>query len=113
MNIDCRLVTYGTLAPGRPNHHHVASLQGRWLTGTIKGVLVNKGWGSEMGYPAFVPDEHGEEIAVHLLESPDLPKQWAYLDAFEGEEYRRYEVLVTTAEGTVEAWIYAADQTKD
>jgi len=29
-----RLATYGTLAPGRPNHHHLDGLDGRWFDGT-------------------------------------------------------------------------------
>jgi gamma-glutamylcyclotransferase (GGCT)/AIG2-like uncharacterized protein YtfP len=106
MDLDCRLATYGTLAPGRPNHHQLADLAGRWTTGIIRGHLVARGWGAALGYPAFVPDAQGEAIEVHLLESPDLPGHWARLDAFEGEEYRRKPVTVETAQGPCEAWIY-------
>ena len=31
MNAECRLVAYGTLASGRPNHHQLDGLNGRWL----------------------------------------------------------------------------------
>ena len=31
MKADHRLAVYGSLAPGRPNHHHVAALGGRWF----------------------------------------------------------------------------------
>jgi gamma-glutamylcyclotransferase (GGCT)/AIG2-like uncharacterized protein YtfP len=35
------------------------------------------------------------------------------LDAFEGPGYRRVAVEVETAEGTVQAWLYAAAQPSD
>lgn len=106
MAIDHRLATYGTLAPGRVNHHQLAGLTGLWTTGTIRGRLIETGWGAALGYPALVLDEAGDTIQVHLFTSADLPGHWARLDAFEGAEYRRGEVLVETPEGAVAAWIY-------
>lgn len=106
MNIDNRLATYGTLAPGRPNHHHLADLQGHWQDGFVIGTLVEKGWGATLGYPALVLDDAGDQIGVHLFESIDLPDHWSRLDAFEGIEYRRAKVQVETDNGPVEAWIY-------
>lgn len=106
MSIDQRLATYGTLAPGRPNHHHLADLEGRWLIGKVRGNLVPRGWGAALGYPALVPAEDGDEIEVHLFLSPDLPDHWERLDAFEGAEYRRTRIEVQTPEGPLEAWIY-------
>lgn len=108
MSIDHRLATYGTLAPGRVNHHQLADLAGTWSTGTIRGRLIETGWGAALGYPALVLDEGGEAIEVHLFTSADLPAHWDRLDAFEGAEYRRGEVVVETAEGRVAAWIYMA-----
>lgn len=108
MTIDHRLATYGTLAPGRVNHHHLADLAGSWTIGTIRGRLIETGWGAALGYPALVLDGAGEAIEVHLFTSADLPAHWDRLDAFEGAEYRRGEVLVETAEGRVAAWIYMA-----
>ena len=108
MIIDHRLATYGTLAPGRVNHHQLADLAGEWTTGSIRGRLVETGWGAALGYPALVLDPDGDAIAVHLFVSTDLPAHWARLDAFEGKEYRRGEVLVETAAGCVPAWIYLA-----
>lgn len=106
MTIDERLATYGTLAPGRPNHHHLADLEGKWLTGTVRGNLVQRGWGAELGYPALIPADDGDEIEVHLFLSPDLPQHWERLDAFEGAEYRRTPICVQTDTGPMEAWIY-------
>lgn len=102
-----RLATYGTLAPGRVNHHQLAGLAGRWLEGTVRGRRVAAGWGADLGFPGLIPDPAGEAIAVHLFESPDLPGHWARLDAFEGPGYRRTEVVVRTALGDLDAFIYA------
>ena len=54
-----RLATYGTLAPGRPNHHQLDGLEGRWLKGHVNGMLVEAGWGASLGYPALVLDPAG------------------------------------------------------
>jgi gamma-glutamylcyclotransferase (GGCT)/AIG2-like uncharacterized protein YtfP len=108
MTFDHCLATYGTLAPGRANHHQLAELAGTWTTGTIRGRLIETGWGAALGYPALVLEEDGEVIAVHLFTSADLPAHWDRLDAFEGAEYRRGEVLVETDAGLVPAWIYLA-----
>jgi len=43
---DTRLATYGTLAPGRPNHGQLTGLSGRWLVGHVRGSLVQAGWGT-------------------------------------------------------------------
>lgn len=106
MTTDHRLATYGTLAPGRPNHYQLAGLRGRWLKGIVRGRLVAEGWGAALGYPALVLDPAGDPVEVHLFESPDLPLHWARLDAFEGDGYRRAAVGVETPEGILEAWIY-------
>lgn len=106
MNIDECLATYGTLAPGRANHHHLSNLGGRWLTGKVRGNLVQRGWGAEFGYPALIPADDGDEIEVYLFLSPDLPQHWKRLDEFEGAEYRRARIRVETDTGLVEAWIY-------
>lgn len=102
-----RLATYGTLAPGRPNHHQLDGLSGRWLKGTINGRLVEAGWGAALGYPALILDPAGPAVEVWLFESPDLPHHWPRLDRFEGAAYRRVATSVGTSEGPVSAWIYA------
>ncbi len=52
-DLDEHLVVYGTLAPGRPNHHVVADIAGRWFTGWVEGDLHDHGWGAADGYPAM------------------------------------------------------------
>lgn len=101
-----RLASYGTLAPGRVNHHQLAGLEGRWRQGTVRGKLVAKGWGADLGYPALILHSQGPLVEVFLFESPDLPDHWPRLDAFEGAGYRRVVTQVTTAEGDLDACIY-------
>jgi hypothetical protein len=58
------LAVYGTLAPGRPNHHVVAPLGGTWTAGTVEGDLFAEGWGATLGHPAFRPRAGGPAVAV-------------------------------------------------
>ncbi len=85
------LIVYGTLAPDAPNHKVVEHIKGNWEQGIVKGCLLKEGWGADMGYWGFqhVPVEQQEEIPVFVLFSDELPPNWAYLDNFEGEEYKR------------------------
>lgn len=106
LGADGRLATYGTLVPGQINAHQLDGLSGRWLTGTVHGRLIEDGWGAAHGCPGIRLDPVGNEVAVHVFESADLPQHWARLDAFEGESYRRVSVTVETPEGALAASIY-------
>jgi len=101
-----RLATYGSLAPGRPNHVHVAGLRGRWFPGQVRGRLVEAGWGFALGYPGMILDPDGPAIDGQVLESADLPAQWSRLDDFEGSAYQRVVASVGTATGAVDAYLY-------
>ena len=103
---DHRLVTYGTLAPGRVNHGQLAELNGHWSTGKIRGRLMDEGWGAALGCPGIVLDPQGEAVDVHIFESADLPGFWPHLDEFEGEGYQRVIVQVETESGFVDGQIY-------
>lgn len=103
---EARLAVYGTLAPGRSNHHQLAGLKGRWRKGTVRGRLFPSGWGAALGYPGLVLDERGEVVEVQLFESPDLPAHWQRLDEFEGTGYQRVTVAVALAEEMLPACIY-------
>ena len=92
------LAVYGTLAPGRPNHHVVAPLGGEWTEGLIEGDLLPLGWGADLGYPGFRPRAGGDAIAVQVLTAPLLARAWPNLDRFEGPGYRRILVPVFKAE---------------
>ena len=103
---DTRLAVYGTLAPGRVNHHQISALAGNWQRGTVKGRLFASGWGAVLGFPGLILDPLGQSVEVHLFESADLPMHWARLDEFEGGGYRRLVTTVNTADGERSAWIY-------
>ena len=70
-------------------------------------ALVQQGWGAALGYPALILDPEGRAIEVQIFESPDLPSHWPRLDDFEGPGYQRVAVPVETADGCLEASIYA------
>lgn len=108
---DTRLATYGTLAPGRPNHGQLTGLSGRWLVGQVRGSLVQGGWGAELGFPGLILDADGPLVEVDVFESSTLPSHWQRLDAFEGAGYRRVTVDVSTAEGVLPASIYVLAET--
>ena len=108
-----RLATYGSLAPGRVNHGHVAELRGRWFPGQVRGRLTAVGWGAALGFPALVLDAQGAAIDVEVLESDELPVHWGRLDDFEGAAYERVLTAAHTATGDVEVSVYvlSADDT--
>lgn len=101
-----RLATYGSLAPGKPNHHHLHGLDGRWFPGHVHGRLVDAGWGSALGFPGLAVDPDGGRVGVHVFESRDLPAHWTRLDEFEGPQYERVVAPVHTPGGPVDACIY-------
>lgn len=101
-----RLATYGSLAPGRPNHDQLQALDGRWLAGHVVGRMVVAGWGAELGFPALVLDPAGSQVDVDVFESAGLPALWPRLDEFEGSGYERVTTTVHTPTGDVEASIY-------
>lgn len=103
-----RLFIYGTLGPGRPNEHIMQRIGGTWKAGSIKGRIIKKGWGAEMGFPGLVVDEAGEDIKGHVFVSANLPQHWQFLDDFKGVEYQRTLTTVKLTEGgTTEAFVYA------
>jgi gamma-glutamylcyclotransferase (GGCT)/AIG2-like uncharacterized protein YtfP len=99
---ETRLAAYGTLGPGKPNHHQLAALKGEWSRGRVRGKLLEAGWGASLGYPGLVLDRDGAELDVELFQSEDLPEHWVRLDAFEGDGYRRVIASVLTAEGEID-----------
>ena len=101
-----RLASYGTLAPGRENHHIMGGMMGNWVRGTVRGHLCPKGWGAERGFPGLILDQDGVDVPVMLFTSEDLPDHWDRLDAFEGPEYHRVITEIETKDGVIPASIY-------
>ena len=108
MSIDHRLAVYGTLAPGRSNHHQLDGLTGEWRKGSVRGRLIAEGWAATEGYPALFLDPQGVAIEIQLFTSADLPAHWRRLDDFEGPGYSRVPVCVALGDEAIDAWIYAA-----
>lgn len=104
---DHKLVAYGTLVPGGPNHDRVKRLRGTWQPCFVRG----RRWTAADGDPAFRWDPAGPEIAAMLLVSDDLPAAWPGLDRFEGSPYRRHLVPVRGEDAHHVAYLYeSADQ---
>ena len=103
-----RLFVYGTLAPGRANHKVLESIPGLWEAATLRGALLQEGWGAAMGCPGIAPTEDGDEVEGFVFSSAHLADHWPRIDAFEGEGYERVSVTVRV-NGThdVEAYVYA------
>ena len=91
-----RVAVYGTLMKGERNEHWGAEARRR-VPCTIRGVLYDTGW----GFPSFVPDEHGRDVAAELLDV--TPETLARIDVLEGYPrlYVRETVAATLADGSV------------
>lgn len=111
-----RLFIYGSLAPGCPNHHIVSHIRGRWLPGTVKGHLIEQGWGAAMGFPGIIISDSSvpkQLVKGMVLESGQLGDNWPMLDDFEGEQYERVFVPVKLDYGKeIDAYIYQIKPTK-
>lgn len=107
-NTEEKLFVYGTLGPGRPNEHILKNIGGSFERGYVTGVLLEKGWGAEMGYPGIRLYAKGEQVAGFLFHSKNLKNHWSALDEFEGAAYERVLTNVQLKDGTTtEAFIYA------
>lgn len=105
------LFVYGTLGPGRPNAHILEKIGGTWREGHVAGSLIHEGWGAEMGYPGIILDNSGNRVQGFLFTSENLQCHWDVLDEFEGSQYERVPVKVTTDDGeTVISCIYMLRQ---
>ena len=83
------LFVYGSLAKGKTNEHLLNNIGGTWKQASLKGNLLQKGWGAVMGFPGLILNEKGKEIHGYVFSSENLKEYWAELDAFEGAEYVR------------------------
>ncbi|MEM1411445.1 MAG: gamma-glutamylcyclotransferase family protein [Pseudomonadota bacterium] len=102
-----RLFVYGSLQPGGSNHDVLDGIDGTWEPATVRGRLLEAGWGSGLGYPGLVLDGAGPAVPGAVLTSASLADHWARLDAFEGEDYERSDATVTLASGrTVPVQLY-------
>ena len=106
-----RLFVYGTLAPGRDNHEVLSEIPGSWEPATLRGLLLEEGWGAEMGCPGIVPTTGADEVEGFVLSSAHLADHWERLDAFEGAGYTRTAVTVRiNGSRDEEAYVYALNR---
>ena len=81
--------------------------------GTLRGSLVDAGWGAKLGFSALLLDPDRSPVEVFVFESEALPDHWQRLDAFEGPGYRRVTADVSTPEGLLPASIYVLSDPAD
>lgn len=82
-------------------------VSGTWEKGSVRGHLLQAGWGAEQGYPGIIIDPSAEPVDGLVLTSDQLSRQWPRLDEFEGVEYERVLARVVLATGDiVEAHLY-------
>lgn len=102
-----RLFVYGSLQPGGPNEHVLASVIGDWQPAVLKGRLSDSGWGAGLGYPGLLIDAAGDDVSGYVLRSSSLGEILPELDRFEGDEYERVAAAVTLDSGErVQAYVY-------
>lgn len=102
-----KLFVYGTLGLGRPNEHILNDIGGTWEVATVTGILKDEGWGAQMGYPAIILDDNGEEVEGFIFSSNNLSNNWDKLDKFEGEAYHRVATKAKLKNNkTTEAYVY-------
>ncbi|KEA53725.1 MULTISPECIES: gamma-glutamylcyclotransferase family protein [Mangrovibacter] len=102
------LFVYGSLCPGEENAGLLMQMEGLWEPAQVMGHVVNAGWRTLGGYPALVLSSQGEMVDGYLFSSPGLDENWAMLDDFEGTDYQRVTVEVTTQQGQkICAFVYS------
>jgi len=106
------LFVYGTLAPGKRNHHIMQGIDGNWQAASMRGSLFTEGWGAAHDCPGVVPSANGGTIKGLLFTSDKLPQFWQMLDEFEGQDYRRAVVPVSLYSGErLDACVYTIRDT--
>lgn len=102
-----RLFVYGSLVPGGSNEHVLAGVDGDWARGSLRGRLLEAGWGAAMGYPGLIIDDDGEDVPGFVFSSAALADDWERLDEFEGPQYQRVQCDVTLDDDEqVRAFVY-------
>ena len=84
-----RLFVDGSLAPDKENHHLLERISGTWESAILKGELLDKGWGAELGCPGLLLSDQGQQIQGYMFNSNHLSDYWPVLDVFEGDDYQR------------------------
>lgn len=94
-----RLFVYGSLQPGCVNAHRLADVAGSWQPGSVRGRLLEEGWGAALGFPGLVLDPGAPRVPGSVLASWDLLAKLEELDDFEGPAYERLTARVRLDSG--------------
>jgi len=100
---DERLVVYGTLAPGQPNHRMIEDLDGEFSCCSVRGLISETD-----GLPCFAWGPAQDEVEAQLFGSRQLSDRWGSLDRFEGRGYKRRLIPATTGGRLAVATIYVS-----
>ncbi len=107
-----RLFVYGTLRPGESNQHYLASIPGKWMNASLRGIHYPNGYGATEGYPVLTPTDLGQPIEGMVLEADFSAAQWQLLDDFETDAYERIRTTVVGEDGAVfTAFVYVLNKT--
>src|SRR3546814_6998489 len=68
-----KLAIYGTLAPGKANHHYIGGLGGAWQDAAVRGSLGRVPCGMHGGLPAMLLDPASPLQTLKLLPCEGLP----------------------------------------
>lgn len=100
-----KVATYGTLMKGERNERWGQDALER-VPCVIRGHLYDTGW----GYPAFVPDEAGQEVASELLTV--TAATLVHMDVLEGfpRLYRRETIMAMVDGRPVETLVYVMNR---
>lgn len=100
------LFVYGTLAPGKENHHQLKGIDGQWQPAKIRGEKrMHDPYPHCVGVDIMKSRQWVDGL---LFSSTELVEIWQHLDKFEGPGYKRTLRKVELMSGeTVEAYIYA------
>jgi len=98
-----KLISYGTLSPGQPNHSLLSDLSGEWKECTIRGTITQRD-----GLSRFSWSPNDSEQTANIFTSEDLPDNWGRIDRFEGTGYRRQLIPAITQAGIAIGYAYIA-----
>jgi gamma-glutamylcyclotransferase (GGCT)/AIG2-like uncharacterized protein YtfP len=85
----------------------LSHIAGSWQKASIRGRLVQAGWGAQQGYPGVIVDASGPTVDGFVLTSDALQNEWERLDKFEGVQYQRIATIAQLEDGqVVEVYVY-------
>ena len=106
-------MTYGTLGPGRPNHHQLDGLDGRWLKDTSTGCSSTPAGARALATQHWSFKPTVQQSMSKFRVSRPAGSLGARLDDLEGDGYQRVVATVRTPTGEMDAFIYVQAQAQN